>query len=86
MPYPRKTRTVVATLPDSAAGRRGIVVLTVLIAPNGRVANVDVLRSVDPVLDASAVEAAWNWRFEPTVKEGKPVAVVGNFAVPFPAG
>ena len=86
VPYPRRTETFTALIPETANGRRGIVILTLLIAPDGQVVAVDVLRSVDPALDASAVDAAWRWRFAPTVQRGKPVAVVGNFSVPFPSG
>lgn len=86
VPYPRRTETFTALIPETANVRRGIVILTLLIAPDGQVVAVDVLRSVDPALDASAVDAAWRWRFEPTVQLGKPVAVVGNFSVPFPSG
>ena len=86
VPYPRRTETFAAVIPEAANVRRGIVILTLLIAPDGQVVAVEVLRSVDPALDASAVDAAWRWRFEPTVRGGKPVAVVGNFSVPFPSG
>ncbi len=86
VPYPRRTATFTAIVPESATVRRGIVILTLLIAPDGQVVDVEVLRSVDPTLDASAVDAAWRWRFAPTVQRGKPVAVVGNFSVPFPSG
>ncbi len=42
-------------------------------------AKVDVLKSVDPSLDAAAVAAATKWRFRPGMRCGK--AVAGTFYV-----
>jgi len=36
---------------------------------------VHVVRSVDRGIDASAVEAVQQWRFDPARKDGEPVAV-----------
>ncbi|MCH7825465.1 MAG: energy transducer TonB, partial [Acidobacteria bacterium] len=40
-------------------------------------------RGLDPELDAAAVAAARLWKFEPTMHQGRPVAVRGNFTVTF---
>jgi TonB family protein len=55
----------------------GKVLLAVVVAKDGSVADVKVSRSLDAVcgLDTSAVEAAKQWTFKPGLKDGKPVAV-----------
>ena len=42
--------------------------------PNGEVATVDVVTSIDPGLDAAIVAALKRWRFKPAMACGKPVA------------
>jgi TonB family protein len=64
------------------AGIRGVVILEITIAPDGRVSDVKVLRSI-PVLDAAAIEAARKWRYEPTVLNGAPLPVILTAAVNF---
>src|SRR5262245_37350554 len=55
----------------------GGVTLAVVIQPDGTVGDVAVVKSLDPTfgLDASAIEAAKKWRFQPATRDGKPVAV-----------
>ncbi len=56
-------------------GQHGAVVLVIHIAPSGRPAGVDVMRSSGYVLlDRAAREAVMRWRFLPAVKDGQPVA------------
>src|SRR5690606_35796608 len=52
----------------------GKVVMRVLVGADGVVKDV-VVEESEPagVFDASSVEAAWLWRFDPAVKDGKPV-------------
>lgn len=83
VPYPTRTLDVAPVIPDSASVGRGIAVLSLLIDTLGNVVEVELLRSVDPALDAAAVAAARRWKFEPTMRDGKPVAVRSNFTVPF---
>jgi periplasmic protein TonB len=64
--------------PDS--GTRGFritgeVLIALIVSSRGLPVNVHVVRSVDGEIDASAVEAVRQWRFEPARKDGKPVAV-----------
>ena len=52
----------------------GKVIMRVLVGADGVVKDVVVEESVPAgVFDASSVEAAWLWRFDPAVKDGKPV-------------
>jgi protein TonB len=83
VPYPRRIHDVQPQVPSNAAATRGIAVLSVLIDIAGNVAEVEILRSLNPALDAAATEAARQWKFEPTTRRGHPVAVRGNFTVRF---
>ena len=64
------------------AGIRGVVILEITIAPDGRVSDAKVLRSI-PLLDAAALEAARKWRYEPTLLNGAPVPVIMTATVNF---
>lgn len=83
VPYPRKVYDVAPQVPDGSTLQRGIAVLSLLIDTRGNVVDVDLLRSLNPALDAAAVAAARQWRFEPTLRDGRPVAVRSNFTVRF---
>jgi TonB family protein len=50
-----------------AAGISGTVMLTATIGTDGKVANLEVQRSVHPDLDAAAMEAVRQWEFDPPV-------------------
>lgn len=56
---------------------QGSVWLDVVVGESGDVTDVKVTRSLDPEygLDDEAVKAAWQWKFKPGTKGGKPVAV-----------
>jgi len=83
VPYPRRIYDIQPQVPSSAATTRGIAVLSLLIDITGDVVEVEILRSLDPALDAAAIAAARQWKFEPTTRRGKLVAVRGNFTVRF---
>ena len=72
-------------LPETArqAGIRGVVIVEIVIAPDGHVSSAKVLRSI-PVLDAAAIEAVRKWRYEPTSLNGTPVSVIMTVTVNFP--
>jgi TonB family protein len=74
---PRKIRDVAPVVPAAArdAGVFGTVILEITIDPEGAVRNARVLRSI-PLLDAAAIEAVREWRYEPTVLNDKPVSVM----------
>jgi TonB family protein len=57
----------------------GTVVLEIKIDAEGNVTDARVLKSVHPDIDKAAMEAIKKWKYEPVLKDGKPVPVV--FAV-----
>jgi TonB family protein len=61
----------------------GTVALRGVITPAGRAESMRVLKSLDPGLDANAVTAVSNWRFQPAMKDGKPVSVYVTIEVNF---
>ena len=85
IPRPTKVRNVV---PDEyppiarAVRVQGIVILEVVFGADGRVIDVRVLRSV-PQLDDVAVEAARQWEYVPTMRNGVPVSVIITETVNF---
>jgi protein TonB len=62
---------------------QGVVVLWLVVGPDGRPKNIKVERPLGMGLDQKAVEAVQRWRFEPATKDGKPVAVQINVEVNF---
>lgn len=81
---PRKIHNVPPEMPQAArqANILGMVILEVTIAPDGSVKDVKVLRSI-PMLDAAAVEAARQWRYEPVLLNGVAVPVIMTEVVAF---
>jgi protein TonB len=61
---------------------QGVVILDVVVGPEGRVDQVRVLRSI-PMLDQSAVDAVKEWEFTPTLLNGTPVPVLMTVTVNF---
>lgn len=61
----------------------GEVILYAVIRADGSVDSVQVVRSVDPVLDANAKSALSQWKFRPAMKGGVPVALEAVVHVPF---
>jgi protein TonB len=83
----RPPTKIVHVAPDYPAIARasrvsGVVILEALIAGDGGVRDVRVLRSV-PLLDEAAVRAVQQWRFTPTLLNGEPVPVVMTVTVAF---
>jgi protein TonB len=81
---PVKLVDVPPVLPEMAvrANVRGIVIVEVTIDVDGTVKDARVLRSI-PMLDAAALEAVRQWRYEPTMIDGKPVPVIMTVTVAF---
>jgi len=81
---PRKRHHVKPTYPPFAAASRvqGTVVLEATIDQNGNVVNLSVLRSV-PLLDGAALEAVRQWKYEPTLLNGRPVPILMSVSVRF---
>ena len=72
-PYPREAL-------DERVG--GTVKLLVDLAADGRITGISIEdpESVDPRLAKAVAKAAWDWKFNPQLKDGKPVA--GRVRVP----
>jgi protein TonB len=81
---PKKIKDVPPLYPPLATSARvqGVVIMEVTIQPDGRVADVRVLRSI-PLLDQAAVDAVRQWEFEPTHLNGKAVPVIMTATVQF---
>jgi periplasmic protein TonB len=81
---PQKLRHVAPVYPQIAAQARitGTVILEATISPEGAVVDVRVLRSV-PLLDAAAVDAVRQWRYDPPLLNGTPVAVLLTVTIRF---
>jgi len=65
-----------------AARKEGLVILEALIAEDGTVRDVKVLRRA-PLFEESAIAAVRQWRFSPTLLNGEPVPVVMTVTVGF---
>lgn len=81
---PKKIRHVTPKYPAEAlaAGVEGLVVVEAVIATDGSVKDVQVLRSV-PLLDGAAMDAVRQWSFTPTLLNGVPVEVIITASVNF---
>jgi len=62
---------------------QGVCVLSLIVGPDGLPWNIRVARSLGMGLDEKAIEAVKQWRFQPAMKDGKPVAVAINVEVQF---
>src|SRR5215210_3606799 len=74
VPWPKRTKSVTPTYPPAAAavGQRGIVIVQMLVGPDGKVTSADVVRSVPP-FDEPALAAVRQWEYEVTRVNGEPV-------------
>jgi TonB family protein len=59
------------------------VVLVAEVNADGTVENIKVIHSLGTDLDNDALEAVRKWRFEPALKDGKPVTVITTIGVLF---
>ena len=62
---------------------QGTVVLWLIVDANGAPREIKVARSLGMGLDQKAIEAVRKWKFEPAMKDGRPVAVQINVEVNF---
>ncbi len=62
---------------------QGVVVLWLIVGPDGKPRDIRVSRPLGMGLDQKAIEAVQHWRFEPAMKDGRPVAVQINVEVNF---
>jgi len=61
----------------------GVVVLWLVVGPDGRPRDIRVRRAAGMGLDEKALEAVRTWRFEPALRNGQPVAVEVSVEVTF---
>ena len=82
--YPTKVHHVPPVYPRLAQDAKveGLVILEAIIAVDGRVQDVKILRS-KPLLDQAAIDAVRQWRFTPTLLNGVPVPVIMTVTVKF---
>ncbi len=71
--------------PEAARKARmeGVVILEAIITTSGSVEDVKVLKSVNPLLDASGVRAVQQWRYRPATLNGRAVRVYLTVTVTF---
>ncbi len=62
---------------------QGTCVLWMVVGPDGRPRDIRVARTLGLGLDEKAIEALKQWRFEPGMKDGKPVAVQISVEISF---
>ncbi len=62
---------------------QGVVVLQIIVGTDGRVHNPRVVRSLGMGLDEKAIEGVKTWKFDPSKKDGRAVAVEMNIEVAF---
>jgi len=82
---PRLLREVRPRYTEEARRRtvEGEVVVEIVVGSDGRVGDVRILQRLGSGLDERAVEAVRQWRFEPAMRAGVPVAVLVEVAVEF---
>jgi len=61
----------------------GEVILYAIIRKDGSVDSIQLVRSVDPLLDANAMEALAQWKFRPAERRGEPVDLEAVVHIPF---
>ena len=81
---PKKIKDVKPVYPEAAksAGIQGIVIIETVIGTDGAVNEAKVLRSV-PELDRAAIDAVMQWKYTPTLLNGKAVEVIMTVTVTF---
>jgi TonB family protein len=66
-----------------AAKLEGTVGITIVVGTDQRAHDIKIIKSLDPGLDASAINSIKTWRFQPGTKNGKPVPVRAQIDVNF---
>lgn len=82
---PVPSRKVDPKYPQTAIDEHieGEVVLYGVIRPDGTVDSIQIVRGIDPQLDANAVSAFGQWKFQPATKNGLPLALEAIVHIPF---
>jgi TonB family protein len=78
-------KSVEAELSERAREEKisGICLISLIVDANGMPQDVHVIRSLEPTLDESAVNAVRQYRFKPAMHRGAPVAVIITIEVNF---
>ncbi len=63
----------------------GEVVLYAVIRRDGSVDSIQLVRGLDPELDANAMQALSQWKFRPATKQGVPIELEAIVHIPFHA-
>ncbi len=74
LPYPRSLK---------GSGIQGRVMLQVVIGEDGCTDSVKVIRKLHPELDEIAKQTVSSWKFQPALKNGKPVKIMVEVAAEF---
>ncbi len=61
----------------------GEVVLYAIIRKDGSVDSIQLVHSVDPLLDANAMDALAQWKFQPAERRGEPIDLEAVVRIPF---
>lgn len=61
----------------------GSVVVSFIVTKEGKVRDPEIKQGLDKGLDQQALDAVSTWRFEPALKDGKPVEVRLNAEITF---
>ncbi len=74
---PRAIHQPAAEYSDKARRKKleGTVMLSLVVTPEGNTTDIKVTSPLGSGLDEKAIEAVRQWKFEPAMKDGKPVAV-----------
>src|SRR5262249_12327092 len=65
------------------SGIQGRVLLQAIILMDGAIGGLSVLSTPDPELSQAAMDAVKEWRYQPTLLNGKPVEVITTIDVNF---
>jgi TonB family protein len=79
---PRRFGNAIYPADASASGIEGVVVAEITVNESGIVTDARVLKSV-PLLDEAALQAVKEWRYDPTLVNGKPVPIKMTVTVNF---
>jgi TonB family protein len=84
VPWPKRTKSVTPAYPAQAQamGQRGIVIVQLLVGPDGKVVSAEVVRSVPP-FDEAALVAVRQWEYDVTRVDGQPVPVQLTIPITF---
>jgi TonB family protein len=83
---PKKVRNVAPIYPEVArqSRRQGVVVLEAVISPTGCIRRLELVQWTDTgPLNAAAIRAVSQWRYTPTLLNGRPVPVIMTITVNF---